>query len=191
MVDLTPLPPRLSPFAALFAATANDPNPGVTLSARSLDQVQIDCAPDRTEKIALPLPAPGRAVSHDGMRLISLAPGRWIVVKADAPDLFDRVRDACDGSVAAVVDQGHGRSCLRLSGANARDLLATGTGIDLHPRAFAVDDAASTALFHVAATLDRRQGSATFDLHMARSYGAAVAERLIAGGRQYGVAVAL
>lgn len=189
MVDLAPLPPRLSPFAMLFAATENDPNPGVTLHARSLDQVQIDCAPDRADKIVLPLPATGRAVSHDGMRLMGLAPGRWMVVRVDAPDLLERVGEACDGSAAAVVDQSHGRSCLRLSGPNARDLLSTGTGLDLHPRAFAVDDAASTALFHVAATIDRRQGSATFDLHMARSYAVTVAERLIAGGRQYGVAV--
>lgn len=190
MAETIALPPRLSPFAAVFAETENDPDPAVTLTARTLGQVQIDCAPERARAIALPLPPVGRSLSQEGVRLLSLAPGRWMVVDTDAADLIERVRTACGDSRAAVVDQGHGRATLRVSGPRARDLLAKGTGIDLHPRAFPEDSVASTALFHVATTIERRRGSATFDVHMPRGYARSLAERLIAAGRQYGVAVA-
>ena len=187
MAETPTLPPRLSPVAALFAETVSDAPAAVTLAARVMDQVQIDCRPDRIAAIALPLPAPGRAMSVDGLRLLSLAPGRWMALSAGPGDLTALLRERCAG--AALVDQSHGRSTLRLSGQRARDVLASGTGIDLHPRAFPEDRVASTALFHVPVTLDRRLGSATFDLHMARGYAHSLAERLIAASRQYGVAV--
>lgn len=189
ITGLTPLPPRLSPVAGLFAETLSDAPAGLTIAARVMDQVQIDCRPDRIESIALPLPAPGRAVSVDGLRLLSLAPGRWMALSAGSTDLMALLRERCGAAV--LVDQSHGRTSLRLSGPRARDVLASGTGIDLHPRAFAEDRVASTALFHVPVTLDRRLGTATFDLHMARGYAHSLAERLIAAGRQYGVAVVL
>ena len=187
MADVSTLPPRLSPVAGLFAQTVSDASAGVTIAARVMDQVQIDCRPERTADVALPLPAPGRAVSVDGLRLLNLAPGRWMALSAGPDDLMALLRERCGG--AAMVDQSHGRTTLRLSGPRARDVLAGGTGIDLHPRAFAEDRVASTALFHVPVTLDRRLGTATFDLHMARGYAHSLAERLIAAGRQYGVAV--
>ena len=43
-----------------------------------------------------------------------------------------RLRAADVGGV--VVDQSHGRTILRIEGARARDLLAKGTGIDVHAR---------------------------------------------------------
>lgn len=182
-------PPRLSPFAALFAATDSDDDARVTIAARALGQAQIDCAPDRAAAIALPLPGAGRSVSHDGLRLLNLAPGRWMVIAAEAHGLESRVRAACGDSGAATVDQGHGRATLRLSGSAVRDALAKGTGVDLHPRAFAEDHVISTALFHVSVTIDRRRGGGTFDIHMPRGYARSLAERLIDAGRAFGVAV--
>ncbi|WPZ32590.1 sarcosine oxidase subunit gamma family protein [Thalassobaculum sp. OXR-137] len=189
MADTVTLPPRLSPVAALFAGTVSDTPAGVTLGARVMDQVQIDCRPDRMAAVALPLPAPGRAVSVDGLRLLSLAPGRWMALSAGTQDLMGMLRERCAGAGAALVDQSHGRATLRVSGARVREVLAGGTGIDLHPRAFAEDRVVSTALYHVPVTIDRRLGTATFDLHLPRGYARSLAERLIATGRQYGVAV--
>lgn len=189
MADMTALPPRLSPFAALFADTASDGTAGVTLTARVLDQVQIDCRPDRAGAIDLPLPGPGHAISDNGLRLLNLAPGRWMVLAAGTPDLAERVVVACGTSGGAVVDQSHGRATVRLSGPRARDVLAKGTGIDLHPRAFPEDAVVSTALFHVAVTIDRRRGTSVFDIHMPRGYAQSLAERLIDAGREYGVRI--
>lgn len=187
MAETRTLPPRLSPVASLFAQTLSDAPAAVTIAARVMDQVQIDCRPGRIASIALPLPAPGRAVSVDGLRLLSLAPGRWMALSAGPDDLMGMLRERCGG--AALVDQSHGRTTLRLSGQRAREVLAGGTGLDLHPRAFAEDRVASTALYHVPVTIDRRLGTATFDIHVARGYAVSLAERLIAAGRQYGVAV--
>ena len=189
MAEMTPLPPRLSPVAALLAETVSDAPAAVTMAARAMDQVQIDCRADRVAGIALPLPAPGRAVSVEGLRLLNLAPGRWMALSAEPGALMAMLKERCAGSGAALVDQSHGRTTLRLSGQRARDVLAGGTGVDLHPRALAEDRVVSTALFHVPVMIDRRLGSATFDLHLARGYAHSLAERLIAAGRQYGVAV--
>lgn len=189
MADTVPLPPRLSAIAGLLAETPSDAVAGVILTARVLDQVQIDCDPARVGAIALPLPDAGRAVSHDGMRLLNLAPGRWMVIAADAPDLIGRVGGLCGASGAALVDQGHGRAVLRLSGPDVRALLAKGMGLDLHPRAFAEESVASTSLFHVAVTIDRRRRSSTFDIHMPRGYARSLTERLIDAGRQFGVRI--
>ncbi|MCR9073667.1 MAG: hypothetical protein NXI18_18435 [Alphaproteobacteria bacterium] len=189
MADPTAFPPRLSPFSALFAVAESDPDPAVMLTARTLDQVQIDCDPKLAGTIALPLPPAGRAVSIDDMRLLSMAPGRWIAVSTDTPPLIDRLQATCGPNGAVLVEQGHGRAALRISGPRSRDLLAKGTGLDLHPRAFAENSVASTALFHVAVTIDRRRGSGTFDVHMPRGYAHSLAERLIAAGRQFGVGI--
>lgn len=189
MTDLAPTPPRTSPFAALFSETASDDPAGVTIVARTLDQVQIDCPPERMERIGLPLPPAGHAISIDGLRLLSIGPGRWMAVAIDGPDLVSRVQALIGDSGAAVVDQAHGRATLRLSGHHAHDVLAKGTGIDLHPRVFPEDRVASTALFHVAVTLDRRRGPSMFDVHMPRGYAHSLAERLIGAAREFGVTV--
>lgn len=189
MAEYMTLPPRLSPVAGLFAETVNDAPAAVTIAARLLDQVQIECRPDRVAAVSLPLPAPGRAVSADGLRLLNLAPGRWIALAPAAGDLLERLQQRCAGSGAALVDQSHGRTTLRVAGQRAREVLASGTGVDLDPRGMAEDRVVSTGLFHVPVTIDRRLGSATFDLHMPRGYAHSLAERLIAAARQYGVAV--
>lgn len=189
MADVIDLPARHSPFASLFTETPSDAPAGITIAARTLDQVQVDCDPARAGGIALPLPAAGRAQSHADMRLLNLAPGRWMVVARGAPDLAVRVAGLCGETGAAVVEQGHGRATLRLSGPAVRDVLAKGTGVDLHPRTLAVDSVVSTALFHVAVTIDRRRRPSIFDIHMPRGYARSLAERLIDAGRQYGVRI--
>jgi sarcosine oxidase subunit gamma len=184
------LPARLSPFATLFADIGNDENAGVTLTPRVLEQVQIDCRPERAGTILFPLPTAGHARAHEGLRLISLAPQRWMAIAPDGADLERRVRVACVASGAAVVDQSHARAVLRIAGSHARDVLAKGCGLDLHPAAFAGDRVASTALFHVAVTVDRRRGGGVFDLHMPRGFARSLAERLVDAAREHGVAIA-
>ena len=189
MAETTSLPPRLSPLAGLLARTVSDDPAGLTLAPRVLLQVQIECRPERMADLCLPLPSPGRVVSMDGVRLLNLGPGRWMALSAEPDGLMELLRERCNGTGAALVDQSHGRATLRLSGPRVREILAGGTGIDLHPRAFAEDRVASTALYHVPVTIDRRLGTSTFDIHMPRGYSVSLTERLIAAGRQYGVAV--
>lgn len=201
MADGIAPPPRRSPFAGLVGGVVDgligdvdsDPDAGIRLWPRTLDQVQIDMDPAKISGVDLPLPAPGHAISHSGLRIQSLAPNRWMAIATisddGASDLEARLRVVFEGTGAALVDQSHGRATLRLSGARSRDLLAKGTGIDLHPRSFAQNRVATTALFHVTVTIDRRRGTGTFDLHMPRGYAQTLAERLIESGREYGVRV--
>jgi sarcosine oxidase subunit gamma len=50
------------------------------------------------------------------------------------------------GQFAAIVDQSHGRTLLRVTGPRVRDALAKGLAIDLHPREFKTGYAAVTAV---------------------------------------------
>ena len=186
-----PLPPRTSPFtAALQTVEGSDDAAAVLLAPRGgLTQVQIDCREDRVAALNLTLPGPGRALSVDGARFLNLGPTRWMAVSRQGDGFEARIRSAVDQAGAAVVDQSHGRAVLRLSGPGVRDVLAKGTGIDLHDRAFEADHVRQTGLFHVAVTVDRRLGPSTYDIHMPRGYAQALAERVIDAAREFGLRV--
>ena len=55
----------------------------------------------------------------------------------------------------SVVDVSAHRTVLELSGPEARDVLASGCSVDLHPRVFAVGDAAQAPLARVDVILTR------------------------------------
>ena len=82
-------------------------------------------------------PAPGRASGIRAGTALWLAPGAWMVVAEglDEGALYQDLREQLQ-DLAAAVDQSHGRAVLRLAGARARDVLAKGCRLDLHPRAF-------------------------------------------------------
>ena len=75
---------------------------------------------------------------------------------------------ALDG-VASVIAQTDGLAVLRISGPRARDVFAKGLPIDLDPRAFAVDDVASSILAHIAVTIWRVDETLTMSLSLAVS----------------------
>lgn len=71
--------------------------------------------------------------------------------------------------LAAFSDQSDARAVLRLSGPRARDVLAKGCPLDLHPRAFKTGDAALTAISHIGVHLWQIDDAPTYDLTVARS----------------------
>ena len=91
--------------------------------------------------------------------------------------------------MAAVTDLGHGRTVLRIVGRHGRDLLAKGSGVDFHPRAFPVGACAQSLLGHVGVLVHAVDERPAFDLYVARSYALTVWEWLGESAAEWGFRV--
>ena len=173
--------------------------PGVRLSERHpLSIVQIEARADGADSVADAAEAligirPSRAfnaATGDGRpRLLSTGPARWLVIEPESRDLHALLAGGLAASGAAVVDLSHGRTVLRLSGRDARTVLMKGTGIDLHPRAFAPDACAQTTLFGLAVLIDCRDDAPTYDVYVARGFAEHLWEALADAAAEYGLRV--
>lgn len=118
--------------------------------------------------------SPGICHANDHTQVLWNGPNTWMIIAGDREsgraygELLALLQKAV-GNLAAVVDQSHGRCCLRLSGARARQVMAKNTAIDLHPRAFEPGRCALTSVAHMNATLVQVDDTPTYDLIVARS----------------------
>jgi sarcosine oxidase subunit gamma len=120
-----------------------------------LTQVNLRLDPDggAAGKVGLelgaPLPVrPGTTVRAGDLTILWLGPDEWLVVAPPgaATDLQARLRTAAGEEPVSVVDVSAQRTTLLVSGPRARDLLAMGCALDLHPRSFGTGACAQTML---------------------------------------------
>jgi sarcosine oxidase subunit gamma len=80
--------------------------------------------------------------------VIWFGPQEWLITSASqaSEDLEGRLRAAVAEHGGAAVDVSAQRTTVRLRGAHARDVLAKGCSLDLHPRVFGPGAAAQTTL---------------------------------------------
>jgi len=116
----------------------------------------------------LALPDGPRRAGKNGMAFAGIGPDQWIASAENTDDLTASLRERI-GAFAAVVDQSDSRLVLHLSGARARDVLAKGMPIDLHPRAFKTGDVASTLVAHIGVQIDMLDDAPIFQLTAPRS----------------------
>jgi sarcosine oxidase subunit gamma len=187
--------PRRSPLEGSFEVgrrRAGPPDePGVNIAERrGLALVQAIARrgkePAAAERLGLD-PAPGRASPVEAGTALWIAPGAWLVVAEgqDDGELYRRLRERFEG-LAAVVDQGHGRAVLRLSGRRARDVLAKGCRLDLHPRVFRPGMCAQTAIAQIGVLLHQVDERPTYDLYVAAGYAVDFFEWLAASAAEFG-----
>ena len=119
--------------------------------------------------------------------MLWLAPGTWMVVAQDVEDggLYSRLREEL-GDRAAVVDQSHGRAVLRLAGASARDVLAKGCRLDLHPRVFTPGMCAQTVIAQIGVLLHQCDEIPTYDLYVFAGYALDFLEWLTSSAAEFG-----
>jgi heterotetrameric sarcosine oxidase gamma subunit len=95
---------------------------------------------------------------------------QYYVVAKGRPDLAlyrelaDRLR-----SIATISDQSHGRIIIRITGPKARQTLAKGSPVDLHPDEFTVGKSALTQMAHVVVYLTRTGGD-SFEISLFRGF---------------------
>ena len=106
-------------------------------------------SPDVSSELGVDLPTvPNTWVPFEAGRAIWLGPDEWLLTSAaETPEeLEERLRAALVPHGGAAVDVSAQRICLRLTGERARDVLARGCAVDLHPRVFGRGTSAQTTL---------------------------------------------
>lgn len=147
---------RISPLACytdVFAATRGTGAELAELAFSTQLNLRLDPKGPAAERVALalgaPLPAEPNTVTRAGaLTLCWLGPDEWLLAGEPdkASELTALLSDALGEEDGSVVDVSAHRTTIRLSGARARDVLAHGCPLDLHPRVFGAGQCAQTML---------------------------------------------
>jgi sarcosine oxidase subunit gamma len=164
------------------AHSSSDKAADVRLSERwPLAILQIDQLPGR--------PADRFAVEQGlGLPpLLQIGPNRWLVVdqRERLYGLTASLEHAASAGFA-VTDLSQARTVLRIAGHKARDVLAKGCALDLHPGIFPVGSCAATSVSGLSATLIIVDDTPTYDLYVPRTYGQYAWEWLCEAAAEYG-----
>jgi heterotetrameric sarcosine oxidase gamma subunit len=181
IVTTAPLSPRsaLSAIAIPGRYGRKDGAPGVTIAER----VDIGVATVMARKgraaalheavrtaYGVALPDTSRHVAGPSAGFIGTGPGQWLAVSERLPngDLAADLARRLSG-LASVSDQSDGRAILRISGPRARDVLAKGLPIDLHPSVFTPGSAATGVISLMGVTVWQVDDAPTYDIAVFRS----------------------
>jgi sarcosine oxidase subunit gamma len=138
---------------------------------------------------------PNTTAARGQLTVLWLGPDAWLLAgpPGDGGSRIDGLRQALADLHAGITDVTDGRVALRLAGPDAREVLAKGCPLDLHPRAFPPGSCAqslvakASVLIHL---LDDEPGRGpTFDLYVARSFAHYLWTWLDDAGREYGVQI--
>ena len=133
------------------------------------------------------LPDSARVVQGDRVSFVGYGPGQWLAVsdslagEALARDLAQRLK-----GLASISDQSGGRTVLRVSGTRARDVLAKGLPIDLHPSVFGPGSAATSTISLMGVQLWQVDDAPTYDIALFRSVSASFWRWLTASAAEFG-----
>jgi sarcosine oxidase subunit gamma len=136
--------------------------------------------------LSCPLPIIPNTTAHGTYcDVLWLGPAEWL--------LSGIIDTAAIGSLevagAQLTDVSHGRAVVRVSGCAARDLLAKGCSLDLHPRSFQEGRCAQTNVAKINILLHYIEES-IFDIYVGRSYALYFWEWLTISASEFGYEVA-
>jgi methylglutamate dehydrogenase subunit D len=138
------------------------------------------------------LPDGSRVAQGLQVSFIGYGPGQWLAVseslagEALASDLAQRLK-----GLASISDQHGGRTVLRLSGPCARDVLAKGLPIDLHPRASGPDSAATSTISLMGVQLWQVDDAPSYDIALFRSVSESFWRWLTSSAAEFGYEVTM
>ncbi len=140
------------------------------------------------EALGLPLPTvPLTSAAAGELTLLWLGPDRWLCLGGAVHDGLEAV---AAGGFGAVTDVGQHWVGLELAGPAARDVLAAGCRLDLHPALLPVGFASVTLLAKAEVILHRRAdtaGGPVFWLFVRRSFADYLRRWLTTVGREFGL----
>jgi len=183
-------------------ANQDGPRPAVTLSERPIrgqftlrgdgEDPAFLQAVQETVGVAVPVKPNTVCTSPDGaVHLLWLGPDEWLLVTSDAfaAAFSERLRTALSGLHAALVDVSDGRTVIVLAGDKARDVLAKGCPLDLHPRVFGPGHCAQSHLAKAHVILHQLDETPTFDIYVHRSFAGYLWTWLEDAADEYGYAI--
>jgi sarcosine oxidase, subunit gamma len=189
-----------SPFDGLDEAMAQGSNASVRLAARpAMGQIGLRLDPSDSDAMGavgrildIVLPVEPNHVAGDavgGVAAFWLGPDEWLVVapEAERQRFLAGLGEALAGRHAAVVDQSAARGVLRLSGPRARDVLAKGCRLDLHPGVFKPGQCAQTALARALVLICALDETPSFDLYVRPSFAHYLTYWLLDAMAEYGL----
>jgi sarcosine oxidase subunit gamma len=171
---------RRSPLAHLHDTFAAAGGEAVAIAEQPfLAQVGVrlhpgDGAPSAVEAalgFALPTVANTTAAAN-GRTVLWLGPDEWLVVAAPGTEaaLELELREALDDALGSVVDLSANRTAIELRGPAARDVLAKGCALDLHPSAFGPGQCAQTLIARAQVILEQLDDAPAYRLLVRGSF---------------------
>ena len=145
--------------------------------------------------IGLPVEA-HNVVRNDSLAVFWLSPEEWLVQTEDSEQeaaVAQALREALAGCFTAVTQVGESRTCIAVEGPRARDLLAKGTPLDLHPRILPLGRCAQSHLANAMVLVhyieEDEEAGPRYELIVLRSFAEYLWRWLEDAGQEYGVAV--
>ena len=147
-------------------------------------------AAQRILGLALPT-EPNSTAASAGVTAFWLGPDEWLIAAAAAraAGLAAGLREALAGRHHAVLDLSSARATIAVAGAHARDVLAKGCPLDLHPRAFTPGACAQSHYAKAAVLLYQADDTPSYELTTSRSFAEYLWLRLEDAAQEYGCAV--
>src|SRR5262249_35894670 len=142
------------------------------------------------EAFGLDVPGTPRRVAAGPVAFTWAGPGHWLASARDREGhVFEAQLRSTLSGLASISNQSDGRTVIRLSGPKAREALAKGVPIDLHPRAFAPGDTAVTTVAYIGVHLWQLDDIPTYEFAVFRSFGAAFWQWLVDASAEFGAAI--
>jgi sarcosine oxidase subunit gamma len=120
-----------------------------------------------------------------------IGPDQWLVsFRRDRSSEAEQALVSACSQNAAMVEVGDGRAVLRVSGPKARDVLAKGVPIDLHPSVFQPGRAASTVAAMIDIHLAQINDEPTYEIVLFRSLAGSFWHWLEGSAAEFGLEIA-
>jgi len=138
---------------------------------------------------------PCSSASQGQVTALWLGPDQWLVTcpASDTVFFISTLREALGEAHHALSEVTDGRVAFGLAGPSARDVLAKGCPLDLHPRAFPAGCCAQSLLAKASVLIhlveDDPQAGPSFDLYVGRSFSHYLWAWLEDAGLEYGVQI--
>ena len=119
-----------------------------------------------------PLPAEASAFTSGQHTIYRLGPDEWLLATAlgGEKEAIVLLEKNLAGQCYSLVDMTGGQVMMRLHGPRAREVLARGCTLDLHPRAFKAGQCAQTTLAKTSMLIALADDAPTFDIIVRRSF---------------------
>jgi len=136
------------------------------------------------------LPTGPKRVAEGKVAFVGMGPGQWLAVEQASadPQAFAAKLNKDLAGLASISDQSDARAVIRVSGPAARQALAKGLPVDLHPRVFGPGDSALTQIALIGAHVWQIDEAPTYEIAVFRSLAGSFADWLIASAAEFGIA---
>jgi sarcosine oxidase subunit gamma len=120
------------------------------------------------------VPAAHRWLEQGGWTACWIGPSAWQITHAGPIGDYEGRRDALIAAGGALFDVSDARAAIRVAGAGARELLASGCGIDFDAAAFPAGECRSTLFARIGVLIVKHDETPSYTLFVPRSYAASL-----------------